>query len=73
MLTHIFSILSTIHPEPCPAQIFNTFFNFSYDILKLNLWFVTVTGLDLIEIVSMSNLLISLFHLFKVIIANKRI
>ena len=42
------SILSTTHPEPLPDQIFNIFFNFSYDVLKLNLWFVTVTGSDLI-------------------------
>ena len=73
MLIHICSILSTIHPEPGPAQVFNIFFNFLYDILKLNLWFVTVTGSDLIKIVSMLNLLVSLFHLFKVIIDNKRI
>ena len=44
MLIHIL----TIHPEPCLAQIFNIFFNFSYDVLKLNLSFVTVTGSDLI-------------------------
>ena len=71
MLIHIFSILSTIHPEPCPAQIFNIFFNFLYDVLKLNLWSVTVTGSDLIQIVSISNLLIALLHRFKVITANK--
>ena len=42
------SILSTIHPESSPHQIFNIFLNFSYDIPKLNLLFVTVTASDLI-------------------------
>ena len=41
------SILSTIHPEPLTDQIFNIFFNFWYDVLNLNLWFLTVTGSDL--------------------------
>ena len=42
------SILSTIHPEPWQVQISNIFFDFSYDVLKLNLWFVTVTASELI-------------------------
>ena len=44
----ISSILSTIHPEPFPGQIFNTFFNFSYDVPRLNILFVTVIASDLI-------------------------
>ena len=67
----IASILSTIHPEPLPEQIFDICFNFSYDVSKLNLRFVTVTASELICIVSTSYLLITLFHLFKVFVADK--
>ena len=67
----IASILSTIYPEPSPDQIFNICLNFSYDVPKSNLWFVTITASELIYIVSTSYLLITLFHLFKVIVADK--
>ena len=65
------SILSTIHVEPSQDKIFNICFNFSYDVLQFNLWFVTVTASELIQIVSISCLLIALFHLFKVIVSGK--
>ena len=67
----IASILSTIHPEPWPNQISNTLFSFSYDVFRLNLWFITVLASELTGVVSISYLLIGLFHLFKVIVANK--
>ena len=44
----IASILSTIHPERWPVQVSNTCFNFSYDLFKLNLWFVTAIASELI-------------------------
>ena len=65
------SILSNIHLEPRPVQISNLFLNSSYALFKLNLWFATVIALVLICFVSISNLLIALFHLFKVIITAK--
>ena len=61
----------SIYPEPSPDKIFNICFNFSYDVPKLNLWFVTVIASELRYIVLISYLLIALFHLFKVIIADK--
>ena len=60
-----------MYPEPRPVQISNLCFISSYVLFKLNLWFVTVIASDLVYIVSISYLLIALFHLFKVIIANK--
>ena len=67
----ISSILSTIHPESWPVQISNLCFNSSYALFKLNIWFVTVIASDLRYIVSISYLLIALFHLFKELVANK--
>ena len=66
MSIFISSILSIIHPEPKPVQISNLCFNSLYALFKLNLWFITVIALALIFTVSISNLLIALFHLFKV-------
>ena len=63
MSIFISSIFSIIHPEPRPVQISKLCFN-SYSLFKLNLWFVTVIALALIFAVSISNLLIALFHLF---------
>ena len=60
------SILSIIHPEPRLVQVSILCFNSSYALFKLNLWFITVIALALIFTVSISNLLIALFHLFKV-------
>ena len=69
MSIFISSVLSIIHPELRSVQIYN--FNSSYALFKSNLWFVTVIALVLICIVSISYLLIVLFHLFKGIIATK--
>ena len=69
MSIFISSVLSIIHPELRSVQIYN--FNSSDALFKSNLWFVTVIALVLICIVSISYLLIALFHLFKVIIATK--
>ena len=66
MSIFISSILSIIHPEHWQVQISNLCFNSSYALFNLNLWFVTVIALVLILAVSISNLLIALFHLFKV-------
>ena len=66
MSIFISSILSIIHPEPRPVQISNLCFNSSYALFKWNLWFVAAIALDLIFTVSILNLLIALFHLFKV-------
>ena len=71
MSIFISSILSIIHPEPKPVQISNLCFNSLYALFKLNLWFVTVIALVLIWIVSISYVLVALFHLFKVIIATR--
>ena len=71
MSVFISSILPIIHPEPRPAQISSLCFNSAYALFKLNLWFDTVIALVLICIVSISYLLIALFHLFKVVIATK--
>ena len=69
MSIFISSILFFMHLESRPVQIYSC--NSSYALFKLNLWFITIIALVLICIVSISYLLIALFHLFKGITATK--